>query len=451
MSSDFDGPDFLVDLRRRAEERMRLETAELSDKPPEHLRVLIHELRTHRIELELQNEELRWTQDELIQSRDCLADLYDFAPVGYATVNAKGMILEANLTLADLVRIDRRQLVGRALSSFVHPEDQDSYYLHRRQAQATAGGDTCELRLNISDSGPIWVGLRSRPTDVTGEPEGCIRTAISDITGRKLAELEATLLEQKLLQAQKLEGLGLMAGGVAHDFNNLLMTILGNCELALADLATDSPGRKNLIEIRTAARHAASLSGQMLTYTGTRVHRSAEVDVGSVMAELVGLLAVTTPAHIEMELDLAADLPTVDGDPIQIRQVIMNLITNAAESIGGDGGTVSLSARVMDCDQDYLDALGDALQGNVGDGLAAGRYVCLEVADTGSGVVRENLGKIFDPFFTTKTLGRGLGLSSVLGIVRSHRGTLAIETAPDAGTRFRVLLPARAQADGAAD
>ncbi len=258
----------------------------------------------------------------------------------------------------------------------------------------------------------------------------------TDITERVRAEEERRQLELRVRQAQKMESLGVLAGGVAHDFNNLLTGILGNAELALMDLSPVSPARESVEGIQTAAMRAAELSRQMLAYSGKGRFVVEPIDLSEVVKEMTHLLRTSVPRKTVLQLDLAERLPTVSADATQIRQVVMNLITNAAEAIGEKSGVISVQTGTLECDRPYLKSTYPI------EDMSEGVYVYLEVADTGCGMDGETQQRMFDPFFTSKFTGRGLGLAAVLGIVRGHNGGLKVYSEPGQGTTFKILLPA---------
>jgi PAS domain S-box-containing protein len=256
-----------------------------------------------------------------------------------------------------------------------------------------------------------------------------------DITERKEAEEERHRLESQVQHAQKLESLGVLAGGIAHDFNNLLVSILGNADLALREMAIESPQRGVIQDICIAAKRASELTNQMLAYSGRGAFHIRTVDLNAIVREMGKLVGVSISKKTDVAYELADDLPAVDVDAAQIRQVVMNLVTNAAEAIGDESGTIRLATGVIDVDDIYL---ADNL---TGEELLPGAYVFLDVSDTGSGMDEDARAKLFDPFFTTKTTGRGLGMAAVLGIVRGHHGMISVYSEPGTGSRFRVLLP----------
>ena len=262
--------------------------------------------------------------------------------------------------------------------------------------------------------------------------EGIIR----DITERKRAEEERSNLEAQMREVQKLESLGVLAGGIAHDFNNLLMAILGNADLALLSLTPAAPAHQHLVEIVNASQRAADLCRQMLAYSGKGRFVLGRYDLSDIVQEMAHMLQVSVSKKATLRYQFATDLPPVEADATQLRQVVMNLITNASDALGDASGVIEVSSGVMECDRAYLS------ESYLDDKLPEGRYVYLEVSDTGCGMDAETRSRIFDPFFTTKFTGRGLGLAAVLGIVRGHQGAVKVHSEPGKGTTFRILFPA---------
>ena len=240
------------------------------------------------------------------------------------------------------------------------------------------------------------------------------------------------MLERRMVDAQRAESLGVLAGGLAHDFNNLLVAILGNTDLALRELPARAPGRAPLENIRQAGLRAAELTDQLLAYAGHRGVASTRVSPSPVVDELLRITAPTMPINIGIRVDIAGDL-VLRGDASQIRQVLLNLMNNARDALGARGGTIAITGRALRHDgashpDDVITA-------------AAGDYVELEIADDGPGMSGETRRRIFEPFFTTKPTGHGLGLAAVAGIVRAHAGGLRLVTAPGEGARFQVQWP----------
>ena len=286
--------------------------------------------------------------------------------------------------------------------------------------------------------------LKRHYTVTAYSPEqGKFVTLFSDVTALKQAEAARRRLESQVHHAQKLESLGVLAGGIAHDFNNLLMGILGNANLATAGLPATSVAREHLHEIESTAQRAAELCKQMLAYSGKGKFVVQALDLRDLVEEMSHMLKVAISKTVLLKYDFAEGVPPVEGDATQFRQVVMNLIMNASEAIGDKSGVVSISIGRMDCDEDYLQT------SYVGENLAPGTYVSVEVSDTGSGMGAEALDRIFEPFYTTKTKGRGLGLAAVMGIVRGHKGSLKVYSERGKGTTFKILLPAVSGPKGA--
>ncbi len=252
------------------------------------------------------------------------------------------------------------------------------------------------------------------------DPQGTIIGA-SHIT-RDITEQKQ--FEEQLRQTQKLESLGVLAGGLAHDFNNLLTGIMGNASLATGEFGTPERAQARIEEILSASERAALLIRQMLAYAGKGRFLVERLDLSAQIREIVPLLRTSVPKLVEIDMQLAGDLPPIEADRSQIQQLIMNLAINGAEAIGDRPGTLTITTSSPPRD--------------------SAREVVLEVRDTGAGMTEETKSRIFDPFFTTKFTGRGLGLSAVLGIIRAHRGSISVESEPGRGTTFTVTLPAAA-------
>jgi len=287
----------------------------------------------------------------------------------------------------------------------------------------------------------------SIPKEFFGDAEelSLLREVASDIAyalhGIELAEQrdrqeeKRRQLEAKIEQAQKLESLGILAGGIAHDFNNLLMVMLGNADLALRDLSEVAPARPSVDEIKTAAVRASELTKQMLAYAGKGRFVVEALDLNELIEEMGHLLGVSISKKVVLRYEFADNLPAVEADATQMRQVVMNLITNASEAIGDRSGAISIATGVMEAGREYLGGT------YLDEDLPEGYYVFMEVADTGCGMDEKTRSKVFDPFFSTKFTGRGLGLAAVLGIVRGHGGAIKVYSELGKGTTFKVLLP----------
>ena len=325
---------------------------------------------------------------------------------------------------------------GRFLRA-LHPDDRSATDAAITHALAAKAPHDLEYRAVWPDGSVHWVSAKGRAfyDEASGRP---VRMAGSarDITARRQAEEERRRVETKLQETQKLESLGVLAGGLAHDFNNLLTGVLGNASLARMELSASSPLLPCIEQIEAAAMRAADLCKQMLAYAGKGRFVIQDVDLNALVKETTHLLQASIGKGVVLKFDFADRLPAVRADATQLRQIVMNLVINSSEAIAGRSGVVTIVTGLVQADRDYLDS---ALA--VSD-LPEGDYVFLEVTDTGSGMEPEIGARIFDPFFSTKFTGRGLGLAAVLGIVRSHGGTLKVDSEPGRGTTFRILLPA---------
>ncbi len=256
-----------------------------------------------------------------------------------------------------------------------------------------------------------------------------------DLTERIREEEERLAFQRRVEHAQRLESLGVMAGGIAHDFNNLLVAMLGHAALARTEVEPGGEVDEHLSRIETAARRASDLTHQILTFSGKASVSPRTLDLGGLITEMEGLLGPALPTRAQLRLDVGPGPLFVKGDPAQLRQVVMNLVLNAAEALEGSGGEVRLrGTAVAPSEAPAPDRL------RLTD-LPEGPLVCLEVADQGRGMESGVLDRIFEPFFTTKARGRGLGLAALLGIIRSHRGGVVVDSSPGLGTTFRVYLP----------
>lgn len=257
-----------------------------------------------------------------------------------------------------------------------------------------------------------------------------------DVTDRRLAEREQSRLQSQLLQVQKSESLGTLAGSVAHDFNNLLTAILGHASLAELQIAPGTPASRSVAALVSASRRASDLTRQLLAFSGRGHFRVEPTDLNALLGELTTLLHASIPKHVDLRLEREAGLPPVDADSAQLTQVFMNLVINGAEAIGEGGGTVVVRTGSK------LLGPEDIRQRGPFSKARPGRYVSVEVSDNGHGFDAATAARIFDPFFTTKQTGHGLGLAAVQGIVRGHSGIMAVYSEPGRGTTFKVFLPA---------
>ena len=549
-------------LRRLAEKALK-ETTDGSDdfagKSPEEMSPLIHELRVHQIELEMQNEELQRIQEELGKTKNRYTHLYDFAPTGYFTVNKKGAIEEANLTMAVMLGVERSGLTGKMLSHFILKDDQDVFYKHRQRLLETEAPQICELRLVKKDGRQFFARLECVIIKTKGDEFGEIRAAVSDITESKrseealrhnekryrslfnsirdailVADTNRTIidcnqafidlfgylkkevlgkptlsiyeseeefrrmgvaikdhmgdpgflyivnyqkrngsvfpgetnvfylqddkgatvgfiglirdvtqsqqaqedhekLKAQLSQAQKMESIGNLAGGIAHDFNNILSSIIGFTELSLDEVTKGSDLEDHLQEVYTAGKRAKDLVRQILTFARQTNEEVKPIHIDEIVKESLILIRSALPTNIEIKKTITSDSLVV-GNPELIQQTLMNIASNAADSMEENGGVLTVTVSDAVIDQAF------ATSHNL---LGAGDHVKITVADTGTGIPPEVIHSIFEPYFTTKASGRGtgLGLASVHGTVKKYGGSITVESQPGQGSIFTILLP----------
>ncbi len=395
--------------------------------------LLSHFRRTRTIE-----REVRQRTEELSESRRQLSALMQALPgMAFRGTYEEGLSLTfVSEGALDLTGYEPGDFIeGRIhLREIVHPEDLARVRARTREAIGERTEFEVEYRVRTRDGSEKWVLSRGRGIYARGEPPIFEGLAI-DITAQKSAETARLALERKLLEGQKLESLGLLAGGIAHDFNNLLSTVLGNAELARLAVAPGHEVEAKLRAIESAAVRAAELCRQMLAYAGKGKFVVEPTDLSALGEEMVPLLKVSIAHLAGLRLELPRGIPAVSADATQIRQIVMNLVLNAADAIADRGGEIVLRTGVTAVTAETL------VPCVVGADLPPGDYVFLEVSDDGTGMPPEVLGKIFDPFYTTKFSGRGLGLAAVLGIVRGHGGALAVTSVPGGGTTFRLLFP----------
>ncbi len=357
---------------------------------------------------------------------------------GFAIVSFDTMrIVSTNPAMEQMLGYEKDELAGRAFLEIQAGSGEE------RQAAVES------ITSTVSREG-FWEGeIRNQRKDGTellahatislaheGESQylSCIQV---DITAQKLLQEEKDRLQVKLMETQRLESLGRLAEGVGHEFNNLLTGIMGNTGMALDLLPPGDAVGRMLEDVMRASERAAAVSRQLLVFSGkTGPFVAHAVDLSELIEDLAGLAQASISKKVHFRMDLDRNVPQIEADTTQIRQMALNLIANGAEAIGEGSGTVRIRTGVEDVgDSDAQDALGLG-------SLAAGRYVFLEINDDGCGMDEETKSHIFDPFFTTKSSGRGLGLAAVLGIVRAHKGAVKVYSAPGAGSTFRVLLPA---------
>jgi two-component system, cell cycle sensor histidine kinase and response regulator CckA len=443
-------------LRKRAEKTLLEQQGKCPENldalPVEAVRHAFHELQVHQIELEMQNEELRRIQEDLELAKERYVNLYDLAPVGYCTINESGMILEANLTAARMLGMERSELTRQLVSRFIFRDDQDRYYLFRKehfdtfstvrqdpgQADSVRNGISrdCELRMVASDGAVFWANLQVTVMEDAASTL-VYRMVMTDISERKEAEAQQVKLETQGRHLEKVESLERMVGAIAHIFNNQLCVVLGNLELTLENLEDDSLNRQNLVNAMRAARRSAEISGQMLTYLGQGGDKLEAVDISEECRRNLVKNWADIPGDIILDTVLLPRGPVVNANIKHIQQILTNLITNAREAIGNRAGRITVTTRILQDSAIPWTVFSDA--GLLGDSPSP--YGLLEVMDTGCGMSDEEMGKIFDPFFSTKFAGRGLGLAVTAGLVKAWGGMIDVRSAVGEGSTFRIYLP----------
>jgi PAS domain S-box-containing protein len=397
-------------------------------------------------------------EEALRNSERRLSEIIDFLPDATFAIDLEGRVIAWNRAIEEMTGIQAEEMIGKGNYEYALPfygvrrpilidlTFKSDAEIEKKYTFVKKEGDILLAEAEVPLKGErhfLWG--KARPLyDSEGDIVGAIE-AIRDISERQRAEEERAKMEAQMREVQKLESLGVLAGGIAHDFNNLLMAILGNADLALLGLSPASPARPHVEEITRGAMRAADLCRQMLAYSGKGRFFIGRYNLSEIVQEMTQMLKVSVSKKANLRYSFAADLPAVEVDATQMRQVVMNLIINASESLGDQTGFISVATGVMDCDRTYLS------ESFLDDKLPEGQYVYLEVADTGCGMDEDTRRRIFDPFFTTKFTGRGLGLAAVLGIVRGHQGAIKVYSEPGQGTTFKVLLPAVEWAPGERD
>jgi PAS domain S-box-containing protein len=317
--------------------------------------------------------------------------------------------------------------LGNGWAASVHADDLDRCLATYTSSFEARRRFEMDYRLRRSDGEYRWVLDYGAPRF---SPDG----AFSGYIGSCIDITDLKQNQERMLASQKLESLGVMAAGVAHDFGNLLATILADAELALSELDSGSPGRDCVKKIEAVALRASEIVRLLMASAGAQKSSDAlgPLDLSTEVEQMLELLIVSISKRASVRTSLAKDLPAVRGNAAQIHQVVMNLVTNASEALGGKQGTITVATDIVHI---------SAGPGNDPFSLQEGGYVRLRVCDTGCGMTAETRARIFDQFFTTKSAGRGLGLAAVHGIVRSHGGAIYVESAPDRGSTFDILLP----------
>jgi PAS domain S-box-containing protein len=364
------------------------------------------------------------------EARALLDTLFENAPVGLGVWDRELRFLRVNRALARMNGFPAEQHIGKTIAELLPDLDQAEMDACRRVVEKGESILAKEV-MGVTPARPgkerTWL-VSYYPIRIRDEIAGA-GAVWEEITERKA-------MEGSMRQAAKLESLGVLAGGIAHDFNNLLTGILGNASLAADSIAASHPTRPILNDVILAGERAAHLTRQLLAYAGKGRFVLQHVDLSSLVKEINSLLRISIPRNVQLQWELPP-VPAVLADSGQMQQLIMNLVINAAEAIPeGVQGTVVVATGSHEIDESYIRQTLSAGE------IEPGRYVFLEVHDTGVGMDDDTVSRIFDPFFTTKFTGRGLGLAAAMGIVRGHKGALKVYSVPGKGSTFKVILPA---------
>ena len=411
-------------------ERMRQDMARVVDLSNDSQRHLATELAERAGFEKLAAESRQWLKTIF----DSICDAILVHDVGTAE------ILDLNQAACELYGLTREEALTGGLDTLSLSDEPWTLERAKHYMQRAAEGvpQLFEWKLRHRSGRLLWVEVSLKACSIGGRL--CAVGVIRDITARKRAEAERTRLELQLQQSLKMESLGTLAGGIAHDFNNLLMSIVGNADLALAALPGETPVRENIAGIVTASQRAADLCSQMLAYAGKARLDARRLDLNELVRGLAPILESMVPPAARLEFKHGSTPLVMIGDEAQMRQVVMNLVSNAADAVAKKGGVVTVSTGLK-----HFSA-GDLKEARVSEPRPEGDYAFVEVRDTGEGIDSHGMSRIFDPFYSTKFTGRGLGLPSVQGIINSHKGAIFIESQMGKGSCFRVVLPLVADA-----
>lgn len=369
--------------------------------------------------------ERKRAEEELRSANEMLQAVFDAAPVAVFAIDVEGRVINWNAAAESMFGWTADEVIGKGMPA-VREENREEFARLRRRVLSGELVMGEEVRRHRRDGSPVWLHLFAAPLYDDDGRAYAIMSVMVDVTERR--ELEA-----RLAQSQKMESIGQLAGGVAHDFNNVLTAVIANCENLLGELGPEQPGRREVLEIRKAADHAAALTRQLLAFGRRQLLRPRVLSLNAVIEDTRQMLDRVIGENVALKTRLAADLWNTRADPVEIGQVMINLAVNARDAMQ-EGGELTVSTRNVELDA-KLPAEDDS--------IPPGSYVVLQVSDTGSGIGEEIKGRIFEPFFTTKEKGKGtgLGLSTVYGIVRQTGGFVTVDSEVGDGTTFSIYLP----------
>jgi len=389
--------------------------------------LLIVALLLHRRQTRQNAAALGRAQRVLTESEERFRNMADTAPVMIFVTDATSQTTFLNKTWLNFTGRTMEQEWGHGWTAGLHPDDREACLAGIEASFQARSECRLEYRLRRADGqyrSVICTGIPRFQTE--GVFTGYIGS-LMDITDLRTSQAEA-------LASQKLESLGVLAGGIAHDFNNLLASILANLELQLSDLADASPAEKGLKTIKTIATRASEIVRQLMVYAGEESAIFEKVDLAALVREMLQLMMVAITKSAVLKIDVPPNLPHMRGNAAQLRQVVMNLITNASDALREKGGEISVTLAPVQAPKQSSENPG-------------GEFLRLEIRDSGCGMSEAVQAKIFDPFFSTKQTGRGMGLAAVRGIILSHGGTIRVQSAVGVGSCFEVLLPCVGQAE----
>jgi PAS domain S-box-containing protein len=377
--------------------------------------------------------ERKQAEEALGRSEKKFYELFNEAPVGYFEYDHQGRIDSVNRTVLEMLGYKIGEMVGQPVWKFVVEEDEVRHQILAKLAGTVPPAQGLELTYRRKDGTTCPALIEDR---LLKDPKGKIigmRSTIQDITERKRMEKEKAILEEQLLQSQKMEAMGRLAGGIAHDFNNLLTIIKGYSQLSLLDLKKGDPKGKGIEEIQKATQRASDLIRQLLAFSRRQVMEMKVIDLNSLLRDLDKMLRRVIGEDIVLVTLLAEDLGRVKADPGQMEQVLMNLVVNSRDAMPS-GGKLTIETANVQLDEEYTRMHLE---------VSPGRYVVLSVSDTGMGMTPEVKERIFEPFFTTKgnEKGTGLGLSTAYGIVKQSGGDILVYSESGKGTTFKIYLP----------
>ncbi len=373
---------------------------------------------------------------QLKDSEEKFRHAFEKSVVGIALADAEGKFIKVNKPFCDIFGYSEQELHNLSINKLTHPDYvQNTMESIKKLLVGEVDSIQTKKKYIRKDGSTIWGRVSVSLAQDTASNMMYLIAHVEDITEQKKTEADRRQLEEQMQKAQTFKSMGVLAGGVAHDFNNMLTAILGNAYVALIDLPETEPARKYVENIKGAAKRATELSNQMLAYSGKGKFVIDTIDINKIIKEMTNLISSTISKKIVVHFKLKDSPLLIDADATQIRQIVLNLITNATESIGDNSGKIILSTKAVKCDEEQLRNV------YFNEDVSEGDYAMLEVTDTGMGMDKETLEKVFDPFFTTKFTGRGLGMSSVLGIINGHKGAINVESKLGHGARFTILLP----------